>query len=331
MRVAARVTVRVLEGFDDPSFGPEDWTRLAASGPTDVFDLTWPVQRAWWETQGHGDLLLVVASRDGEDIALAPLFTAGDMIFNLASKDRLDIIGDVTDPAVLDALLSAARAQVPAFQGFRFYFVSDASPLPQLLQAAAARLDLTCVAEDQIPAPALRVAGNESGVVAATRKQSLRRHERYFTQSGTLTVTHFTDGAEIHPQLEEFFAQHVERRRATPHPSLFEEPRAREFYRRMTQLAADTGWLRFTRVEWDSKPVAFHYGSCYRGRYLYGIPSFDIGLARRSPGEVLLRHLLLDALEEGADVFDFGIGDEQYKYRFADHETLLRTWGLYPG
>ena len=83
-------------------------------------------------------------------------------------------------------------------------------------------------------------------------------------------------------------------------------------------------------TEWNGRPLAFHYGFSYRGRYLYGVPSFDIELARHWPGEVLLRHVLLAAIEEDAETFDFGIGDEPYKYRFATHETMLRTWGLYP-
>jgi hypothetical protein len=49
-----------------------------------------------------------------------------------------------------------------------------------------------------------------------------------------------------------------------------------------------------------------------------------------TPGEVLLRQLIRAAVEEGADVFDFGIGDEAYKYRFATGQEQLITWGIYP-
>ena len=90
------------------------------------------------------------------------------------------------------------------------------------------------------------------------------------------------------------------------------------------------GWLRFTCITWNDRPIAYHFGLCYRGRYLFGIPSFAIDLARYSPGEVLLRQLLIAAIEEGAHTFDFGIGDEAYKYRFATDVVQLRTWGLYP-
>ena len=59
-------------------------------------------------------------------------------------------------------------------------------------------------------------------------------------------------------------------------------------------------------------------------------PAFAIDLARRSPGEVLLRQLLLAAIAEGATVFDFGLGDEPFKHRFATRIRHVHTWGLYP-
>jgi CelD/BcsL family acetyltransferase involved in cellulose biosynthesis len=324
------ITARVLSGFDDPSCGPSDWAQLLASGPTDAIDLTWPIQRAWWETCGEGDLLLIAAARGGNDIAVAPLFAAGGMVFNLALKDQLDFIGDTSDSDVLDALLTTARKAVPDFHGFRLYFIPDHSPTGERLREAADRLGLVCHDEGELPSPALGIASDPARADACTRKQSLRRRERWFRDNGELAVRHFCDGDDVLAQLPEFFEQHVARRAAMPDPSPFVDPAERAFYCRMTELAGDTGWLRFTRLEWDGRPIAFHYGFSYRGRYLYGVPSFAVDLLDRWPGEVLLRQLLLAAIDEGAAEFDFGIGDEDYKYRYATHVTTLRTWGLYP-
>jgi CelD/BcsL family acetyltransferase involved in cellulose biosynthesis len=66
----------------------------------------------------------------------------------------------------------------------------------------------------------------------------------------------------------------------------------------------------------------------FAGSFLWYKPSFQISLARRSPGEVLLRQLLLTAYAEGAATFDFGIGDEPFKYRFASTVPHVRTWTL---
>ncbi|MDQ1578787.1 MAG: hypothetical protein QOE21_1474 [Microbacteriaceae bacterium] len=324
------ITTRLLSGFEDPTCGPAEWARLLEAGPTNAIDVTWPIQRAWWETCGEGELLLIAAARDGVDVALAPLFAAGGMVFNLSLKDKLDMIGDTSDPMVLDALLTTARASVPNFQGFRFYFIPDDSPTGKRLQDAAARLELVCHDEGELPSPALGIASDPTRAQACTRKQSLRRRERWFRDNGELVVHHFRDGESVLPQLDGFFEQHISRRADLPDPSPFLAPTERAFYGRMTELAGDTDWLRFTRIDWNDRPIAFHYGFCYRGRYLYGVPSFAVDLLERWPGEVLLRQLLLAAIDEGAAEFDFGIGDEDYKYRYATQVTTLRTWGLYP-
>ena len=327
---APKIQTRLLAGFDDPSFGAEQWRQLLPRGGTDSICLTWEVQRTWWETLGHGRLLLIVAERDGAVVALAPLFTDGGMIYNLCPEDYLDFVGDISTPEILDALLEEARAQVPECLGFQFYFIGDQSCTGQRLGDAAARLGLKCFDEGALPAPALDLAGMPEVALAATRKNSLVRHERYFQQTGTLAVQHFQEGEHILPQLADFFAQHVARRAVTEQPSLFLKPEQRAFYEQLVQRIADTGWLRFTRVTWNGKPIAFHFGLCYRGRYLYAIPTFDVELSRHWPGEVLMRQLLLAAIAEGAKVFDFGIGDEAYKYRYSTGATPLRTWGLYP-
>ena len=70
----------------------------------------------------------------------------------------------------------------------------------------------------------------------------------------------------------------------------------------------------------------------HRGIFLWYKPSFAVDLAQRSPGEVLLRRLLLQAMEENARMFDFGLGDEAFKSRFATQVNTVRNWGLYePG
>ena len=327
--ILANVTTRILDGFDDPSFTREQWADLQKTGDTDSVNLTWNWLRSWWGTFGRGKLLLILAERDGQPVALAPLFAESGMIFNLCPEDNLDFIGDISDPLILDAILEKARSLISDFLGFRFYFIPDASRTGARLQEAASRLGLVCHDEGDIPSPMIDIAGQPDVALAATRKKSLLRHERYFTREGDLEVLHLKNGMDILPHLDEYFQQHIARRATTDAPSLFLNPIQCAYYRKLTEEISPTGWLRFTRVNWNGKPIAFHYGLCYQGRYLFGVPSFDVELSRFSPGEVLLRQLLLASISEGAKTFDFGVGDEAYKYRFATHVNRLRTWGLY--
>lgn len=329
--MTATITTRVLNGFDDPTFSKAEWSRLLAAGGSDVVFLTHEWQSAWWQAFGRGELLLVAAERDGEVVALAPLFAQAGMIYLVGSggSDYLDFIGDISEPEVLDALLLNAKGRVAGFLGYVFYHVPDKSPTSRLLNEAAARLGLRIFDEGDQSAPALEFTPDNSNAVAAANKKSLVRHEKFFARDGTLKVQHLRRSDEIAAHLDDFFAQHIARWADTPSPSLFNDAAQKRFYGLLIATAADAGWLRFTRVEWQGRAVAFHFGFHRRGSYMWYKPSFAIDLSRHSPGEVLLRQLLFAAIEEGAGEFDFGLGDEAFKARFATRVDRVRNWGLY--
>lgn len=320
-----------LTSFDDPMIGRERWNGLLQeSGCRSVF-LTWEWQQAWWQSFGRGQLLLVAAEVNGEIVALAPFFAEAGMIYFVGSggSDYLDFIGQTAEAEVVVALLEGARQAVPNFIGFVFYHLPESSPSLGRLEEAAQRLGLACFDEGELVAPALEWSSQPEVAVAAANKKSLVRHERSLRREGRLDVCHWRTGEEILPQLDEFFGQHRARWQQTPFPSLFCEPAQCAFYQRLTTLAGETGWLRFTRIDWNGRAIAFHFGFCYRGRFLWYKPSFDIAMARHSPGEVLLRQLLLAAIEEGAHTFDFGLGEEAFKSRFANRVQKVRTLGAY--
>lgn len=328
----SKVEIHQLAGFDDPSFSPLEWDALLRAGDTDELFLTWTWQRTWWETFGRGELLLLLAVREGSPVALAPLFADCGMVYFVGAggSDYLDFIGDVSDPEILDELLCAARDKAPDFAGFVFHHVLDGSRTGPFLASAADRLGLRCFSSDRLDAPIIAFDGETDVVTAAAGKKSLVRHERSLAREDSLELRLLTDPSHIETSLDELFEQHERRWAATPYPSLFLDERWRHFFRRIGREGADAGWLRFTRLEWGGRPIALHFGFHRCGSYFWFKPSFDVTLARRSPGEVLLRRLLLSAADEGATRFDFGIGQEAFKMRFANRVRAIENWNLYP-
>jgi CelD/BcsL family acetyltransferase involved in cellulose biosynthesis len=324
------ITTQVIASFDDPAVRPELWSRLLGQGDTRTGILTWQSQRLWWqENQRLGELLLVVASRNGDALAIAPLFVASGMAMNLCPVNTLDMIGDVSDPELLDAILRAAARNVEGFVGLRFHFVPDTSRTGRLLKESAGRLGWQCYVEDDLPSPIIDLQGKPTLALVCTRKKTVLRRENQLRRKGTLAVEHFRDWGDVLPQLDLFFDQHVERWAETETPSKFLDAHHRESFRRRTEELSHSGWLRFSRLDWKDRPIAFHRGSCYQGHYKYGRTSYANEVAEYSPGTVLLRHVLLDAIDERAHTFDFGLGDEAYKYRYATDVVHVQTWGLY--
>lgn len=330
--VRSAVRARVLDGFDDASFGSEAWDRLSTK--TDLVYLTWQWQRAWWKTFGKGQLLLIVAERESEPLALAPFYCRSGIVFFVGAAhwqaDRLDFIGDIEEPEVLDAILSTARNVATEFRGFRFEFVPGTSRTAELLKVAADRLSLSCHEEWRLEGATIDLSRQRGKVEDIANRKRLIKGERALQQRGKLETQCLHDGVEISKHLDQMFGMHIERWLDTPHPSLFTRPEQREFYRRLTELAAASGWLRFSRLVWQERPVAYHYGFCYRGRYFWNVSTFAKDLARWSPGKILLRDLVVNAIDEGAELFDFGSGDQAFKLRWATDIPYVYAWGLYP-
>lgn len=331
MQSTPEIQTRVLKNFQDPLLNTNIWNYLLESGETDTIFLTKYWQKTWWNCFGRGKLLIILVQKEIQPVAMAPLFAQDGMIFFNGSggSDYLDFIGDTSDPDILKAILSTAKNATPDFLGFRFYHIPKSSQTGRRLKEAAAALDLYCFLESEMPAPFIDLSIENAGIDAANRK-SLLRHERYFSRNGQLKVLHFSESEKMVGLMEDFFNQHIGRWKNTPYPSLFLDPAKCQFYRQIAKGSTEVPWLRFTMIEYAKKPIAFHFGFSYKAIFLWYKPSFDISLAKRSPGEVLLRQLFLAALEENAKRFDFGLGDEAFKQRFANATRFVQTWGLYP-
>lgn len=170
-----------------------------------------------------------------------------------------------------------------------------------------------CCVTNTTPAPRMDISFAEQ----ALKKKSLVRHEKGLHKIGCVTVSTESENDKIQVHLDEFFEQHVERWSGTDSPSLFTEMKNRSFYRKIVEQMNEYGFVRFTRVLLNDKMVAAHFGFNYDGTYTWYKPTFSLALAKKSPGEVLLKQLIQLAAEEKCDVFDFTIGNEQFKYRFA--------------
>ena len=329
---SAHIQYHLLSGFNDPMLSAEVWSALQYKGSGNTVFMTWHWQKAWWEVFGRGKLLLLLAVKNDQPVTLAPLFADGGMLFFVGSggSDYLDFIGDTSDPEIINGLLSFAIKNTPGLLGCRFYHIHASSPTRQTLDTVAKKLGWDCFDEGGMDCPVLSIKDFPEKAKVASEKKSLLRHEGWFNRNGGIEVKHYSHYENILPHLVAFFGQHIARWSSTPYPSLFLDPLQRRFYKRLCETASETGWLRFTIVYWQQQAIAFHFGMHYNRSFLWYKPTFDITLAKHSPGEVLLRQLLLRAMEEEAHYFDFGLGDEAFKNRFASSTSTVTNIGLYP-
>ncbi len=102
---------------------------------------------------------------------------------------------------------------------------------------------------------------------------------------------------------------------------LFASPGVFDFYHTLTRARHDTARVLLSTLELDGRVIAVHWGVLH-GDHLYSmLPSYDPAHAASSPGLHLMLAIMEWCCEHDIAVFDFALGDEAYKEKWAD-ETL---------
>jgi CelD/BcsL family acetyltransferase involved in cellulose biosynthesis len=295
-----------------------EWDDLLAASRTPTVFLTSGWLTAWAEAKASAPVL-AVRVREGERLIAAAAFEAtrdGIRFAGRGASDYCDVIiagnsSDETAASALRTLLLAASTASPGANHFDLRRLPCGSRALALLD----QTDFFVTARRGVQAPWMCM----SAAPEKLKKKSLVRHERGLEKRGALECTTWRHAADILPRLDAFFDLHVQRWHGTDSPSLFLEEQNRALYRRATENLSPLGVLRYTEIRLDQRLLAAHYGFSWLGCFTWYKPCFDPRLAKLSPGEVLIKRLIELAVAEQATRFDFTIGNEPFKHRFATH------------
>jgi len=321
--VSAAPQVARIDALED--IRPEAWNALVSESATNTVFQTHEWHTAWWAAYGGENRLLLLRATVGDELmGLAAFAIDASKTLRFVGHGKSDFADVICAPDrddVRAALLRAVAESPERWHRMELRYLPADSPTV----ATLANLGLRVVEMDSTACPTLLIEAHSGFFADVRRKKSLRRHHNYFQKQAGYSVEHTSSAAEILPHLPTFFAQHVARWRDSDSPSLFRRDADRRFYEAVTEALDGTGWLRFTQIAVDNAPIAFHFGFVYRGVFVWYKPSFDIGLARRSPGEALLKELFDRAAEEHCREFDFTVGEESFKARFSNHRRRNLT------
>ncbi len=152
-----------------------------------------------------------------------------------------------------------------------------------------------------------------------------RRRRRKLEKLGTVRFVIAGD----EQQRADFFAAMMRMKRdkfvETKGYDVFTEPGFGEFYREATRRLGAAGPVHLSALLLDDRILAAHWGYVADDRFYHLMPAHDSGEWRAyAPGRLLNEWLLQWALENGLKLFDFGIGDEPYKFDYCDVHVPLR-------
>jgi len=151
-----------------------------------------------------------------------------------------------------------------------------------------------------------------------------RRNRRKLAERG---VVKFSVATTIEDQERFFSAMMRQKRRRyleTRGIDGFTRPGFSSYYAEMTNRYASQGFVHLSALTVNDVIVATHWGLVAGARFYYLLPTYEAGeWSRFSPGRLLLENLLEWSFLNGIRIFDFGMGDEQYKTLYCDKKLQL--------
>ncbi len=331
------LTVSVCEDWGRLPVTPQHWNALVSRSGTRTIFQTFEWNDAWLAAYGSRWQPLTMCVHDGHElIAIAPFVIekAANGRLHVAlqghgNADYQDFIGSIEHPGTVSLLLREVASRAPGAI-IDLSHVPAASVTTQALQPAARAAGLWALRCAEADCPTLLLRDHRDHAQKLVNKYSLRRPLNYFSRQGKVVARRLDKPEDALAQLPGFFDQHVRRWQQTSTPSPFHDADSQKFFLEMAVRLIPAGWLDFTVVSVDSRPLAYHFGFIYAGALTWYKPSFEIGAAQHSPGLMMIRHLIARALDEGLDEVDFTIGTEQFKARYTNHTRSNISWRLFP-
>jgi len=316
----------------------DEWNELLGASRANTLFLTWEWVNTWWRVYQRGELH-VVLMRDagGLLVGLAPLhlvrraalgatWTAvaflgdgGDV-----TPEHLDFVvrdgwGDIVTAAILNGLLSNSLIEEIDLQPL----AADSPTLP----LATAKMRGAGGITDHSPGPrcpyALLPHSREEFLASRSRnyRKKIGEYERRCQRKYATRLRRSVTPLEVTKDLETLRRLHLARWGEASRA--FRTANYIEFHELFAQLMLQNASLRLYSMEGgaDGHPIAMSYCVNYAGRYYFYQAGRDPSTESDRTGLVLMHQVIQEAIADGATVFDFLSGQEQYKYRWASGEA----------
>jgi CelD/BcsL family acetyltransferase involved in cellulose biosynthesis len=297
------------------------------------------IQPAWFEAWSSAfpthPLTLFTARYQSRLVAVIPLAKAMGTLPNLfvpfiAPPARGDYQPLVVDPAyageVVPRLLDTVLKHYRSYSTFLLPHLPLTDPaLPAIRDWIVQRGLPSAEATETAPRLALHGMTYEELERSWPPKQreEVRRRFRRLSELGEVSLWIPESLEEALPVLEEFFDVHDQKWISQNQPGRFQDRRQREHFRQILIQLWNSGAL-FTTMRCGSINVSFHFGFLADGWIQCFRRTYRLDYHKYSPGMLHLTMLAQQVAQNGGQGLDFLMGEEPYKYRWAN-ESFTAT------
>ncbi len=303
------------------------WQRLLLQAPTATVFASQPWNAVWWEHFGAGAHLSILAVYNGAEelVGVAPLLLRRTGLIR-----KLELIGTglsdtgdfVLRPDCAGAVIQAIFAYLHTRRQDWDLLDLDEVPPYSLLAAqmqAAPPAGLRLLRRSRSDNPAVALPGSW----AEYRRQVPRRwrtalERPRISETARVEFAVVQEAAQMPAAVDQLYALHRARWATRPDnvEAVHLTPTFARFLAEVSSRLAAGGWVRLTELHLDGRVIAAALSFLVNGRWNGYLKGFDPQWAAKSPGQVLDTFTIKCACDEQAVEFDFGRGNEPYKYRY---------------
>lgn len=154
-----------------------------------------------------------------------------------------------------------------------------------------------------------------------------RRRRRRLSEKGRIDVCVPVAPAEAIETLKAMAHQKSRRWRESRARDLFALPGYLRFYEILTNTPFQAGSVHISCLRVNNQVLATHWGLIFKQRFYWLMPGYQAGeWSRYSAGRLLLENVVEWCISQEINVFDLTVGDESFKFDWADHSLPLHEY-----
>lgn len=280
---------------------------------------------AWWHAFASGDLMVVTVTRAGRLVGVLPLRRRAGVLASPtnAHTPAFDLLA--SDPSAVSELIAWTHAQRP--RRVQLDYVDAVDPAVSELYRSASRSGHRVVRTVVQRSPyAVLVPGEDvDRRLGSKAARNLRRNRRRLEELGRVELQLEAAPGRLDRLLEEGFRVEGSGWKAERGTAIASSPATRRFYTDIALWARTTGLLRLAFLRLDGNAIAFAL-ALQDGTAFYLLKGgYDPAYRRFAPGKLLFRSLMEEAVESGAQRFEFLGAEEPWKLEWTQecHERIL--------
>lgn len=251
--------------------------------------------------------------RHGDLVAALPLYQARGRYWSLswAHVEPFDVIA-VDQPEVIE-YLPRWLDELPVVNLYR---VNAESPIMNALPTRR-----RWQVQSEFNSPYVPLASGMEAIRSGMSKdfqRTLRRRRRRLEEMGSIEVREHQSLSDSNGLFEAGLAMEAAGWKGQRGHAVLNHPTHERWFRSLSEVAEDYGWLRICGLYLDERLLAFRYDIEAGGRRFGMLSAFDEtpDVASHSPGTILLESVLEASAAAGVSQYEFGVGNDAWKYEW---------------